>query len=56
MAKRLEDDDIVKEECRLLIVRELDNIKSKLDGLARKDLSSSLYYLQEGINRLFNAL
>ena len=48
--------DVTDEECRRLIVRELDDIKSKLDGLARKDLLSSLYFLQEGINRLCQSL
>ena len=56
IVKRLEDDDVVNEQCRVLIVRELDHIKSKLDGLARKDLLSSLCFLQEGINRLYNSL
>ena len=55
IAKRLEDDDVAKEQCRRLIVRELDDIKSKLDALARKDLSSSLCFLQEGINRLYDS-
>ena len=49
IAKRLRDSDVTDEACRRLIVRELDDIKSKLDGLARKDLLSSLYFLQEGI-------
>ena len=52
VATRLEDGDVTKERCWRLIVRELDHIKSKLDGLGRKDLSSSLLFLQEGINRL----
>ena len=56
VAKRLEDGDVTDEECRRLIVRELDDIKSKLDGLARKDLLSSLLFLQEGVNRLYQSL
>ena len=56
IAERLKDGDITDEECRRLFVRELDDIKSKLDGLARKDLQSSLLFLQEGINRLYISL
>ena len=56
IAERLKDGDVTDEECRRLIVRELDDIKSKLDGLARKDLLSSLCFLQEGINRLYQSL
>ena len=54
--QRLKDGDVTDEECRRLFVRELDDIKSKLDGLARKDLLSSLCFLQEGINGLYQSL
>ena len=56
IAERLKDGDITDEECRRLFVTELDDIKSKLDGLARKDLLSSLCFLQEGINGLYQSL
>jgi hypothetical protein len=56
IAERLKDGDVTDEECRRLIVRELDDIKSKLDGLARKDLLSSFCFLQEGVNRLYQSL
>ena len=56
VAKRFQDGDVTDEECRRLIVRELDDIKSKLDGLARKDLLSSVCFLQEGVNRLYESL
>ena len=56
IAERLKDGDVTDEECRRLIVRELDDIKSKLDGLARKDLLSSLCFLQEGVNGLYQSL
>ena len=56
IAERLKDGDVTDEECRRLIISELDDIKSKLDGLARKDLLSSLCFLQEGINRLYQSL
>ena len=56
IAERLKDGDITDEECRRLIVRELDDIKSKLDGLARSSLLSSLCFLQEGMNGLYQSL
>ncbi len=56
IAERLKDGDVTDEECRRLMVRELDDIKSKLDGLARKDLLSSLCFLQEGISGLYQSL
>jgi hypothetical protein len=56
IAERLKDGDVTDEEGRRLIVRELDDIKSKLDGLARKDLLSSLCFLQEGVNRLYQSI
>ena len=56
IAERLKDGDVTDEECRRLIIREFDDIKSKLDGLARKDLLSSFCFLQEGINRLDQSL
>ena len=56
IAERLKDGDATDEECRRLIVRELDDIKSKLDGLARKDLLSSLCFLKEGVNGLYQSL
>jgi hypothetical protein len=56
IAERLKDGDVTDEECRRLIVRELDDIKSKLDGLARSSLLSSLCFLQEGMNGLYQSL
>jgi hypothetical protein len=52
-AERLNEGDINDEKCRQIIVRELDNIKSKLDGLARKDLLASLSFFKEGVTRLY---
>ena len=39
--QKLKDGDVTEEKFRGLIVREIDDIKLKLDGLARKDLLSS---------------
>ena len=51
-ARRLSEGDLTDEKFRKLIVRELDDIKCKLEGLARKDLLSSLSFFKEGICRL----
>ena len=51
-AEKLKDGDFTDEKCRQLLVRELDDIKSRLDGLARKDLLSSISFLKEGVRLL----
>ena len=38
---------------RGLIIREIDEIKSKLDGLARQDLLASISLFKEGIEMLY---
>ena len=53
LANKFRSGDVTDEECRLLIIKEIDDIKYKLDGLTRKDLLSSVCFLQEGINRLY---
>lgn len=52
--KKLKEGDLTEEKCRQLIVRELDDIKSSLDGLSRKDLLSSVSSLKEGVSLLNN--
>ena len=49
LAKKLQEGDVTYEQFRNMIVRELDDIKSKLDGLARKDLLTSISFFKEGI-------
>ena len=51
-ARRLSEGDLTDEKLRKLIVRELDDIKCRLEGLARKDLLSSLSFFKEGMCRL----
>ena len=51
-ANKLKEGDVTDETFRQLIVRELDDMKTKLDGLARKDLLSSISFLKEGITFL----
>ena len=51
-AEKLQDGDLTDQKFRGWILRELDDIKSKLDGMARKELSSSISHLRQGIHRL----
>ena len=55
-AHRLDDGDINDSELRQIVVRELDEIKTKLDGLSRKDLLASLSSFKEGVSRLYISL
>ena len=45
VAAKLKDGDITDAKIREIVVRELDDIKTKLDGLSRKDLLSSYSFL-----------
>ena len=42
LAEKLNEGDVTDQKFRGLIVREIDEIKSKLDELARKDLLASI--------------
>ena len=53
-AAKLKEGDVTEQKFRVLIVRELDDIKSKLDGLARKDLLASISFFKEGIFLLYD--
>ena len=48
-AEKLEDGGLTDQKLRGLIVREFDEIKSKLDAISRKDLRTGISFLQEGI-------
>ncbi|KAL9983062.1 hypothetical protein ACROYT_G005189 [Oculina patagonica] len=52
-AAELKDGDVTDPKFRGLIVREIDNIKSKLDVLPRQDLLSSSCFFEEGIEFLY---
>ena len=52
-AEKLKDGDVTDQLFRGLIVREIDDIKSKLDGLSRKDLLASISFFEEGIELLY---
>ena len=53
-AEKLKDGDVMDQKFRGLIVREIDEIKSKLDGLSRKDLLASISFFEEGIELLYD--
>ena len=55
-AEKLQDGDVTDENIRKIVVRELKDIKTKLDGLMRKDLRSSCSSLEEGVDFLYVAL
>ena len=53
LAEKLNEGDVTDQKFRGLIVREIDEIKPKLDGLARKDLKTSISHFKEGIELLY---
>ena len=55
-AQRLSKGDIVDSELRQIVVRDLDDIKTKIDGLSAKDLKSSLSFFIEGVTWLHISL
>ena len=55
-AEKLQDGDVTDAKISQIVVRELDDIKKKLEGLSRKDLLSSCTLLQEGVNLLYLSL
>ena len=52
-AEKLKDGDVTDQKFRGLIVREIDDIKSQLKGLARKDLLASISFFKEGIELMY---
>ena len=52
-AEILKDGDVTDQKFRALIVREIDDIKSKLDALSRKDLEAGISFFEEGIELLY---
>lgn len=55
-AAKLKDGDVTYAKIREIVVRELSDIKTKLDGLSRKDLLSSYCFLKEGVDLLNDSL
>ena len=52
-AEKLKDGDVTDQKFRGLIVREIDDIKDKLDELSLKDLGASISSFKEGIVLLY---
>ena len=52
-AEILKDGDVTDQKFRSLIVREIDDVRSKLDALSRKDLEASISFFEEGIALLY---
>ena len=55
-ANSLKDGDVTDAKIREIVVRELNDIKTKLDCLSRKDLLSSYMFLKEGVQLLSHSL
>ena len=55
-AERLKEGDVTDQKFRGMIVREIDDIKSKLDGLSRKDLLAALDFFEAGLRYLYKAV
>ena len=53
LAEKLNEGDVTDQKFRGLIVREIDEIKWKLDRLSRKDLLASISLFKEGIEFLY---
>ena len=55
-AEKLKDGDTTHEKLRDVIIEDLDDIKTKIDALSRKDLRSSYCFFKEGVVTLNLAL
>ena len=55
-AEKLKEGDVTDKRLRDLIQREIDDIKSKLDGLARKDLLAAIDAFEAGVRYLYQAV
>ncbi|PFX22821.1 Tripartite motif-containing protein 3 [Stylophora pistillata] len=52
-AEKLKDGDVADQQFRGIIMREIDDMRFKLDGLSRKDLLASITNFREGIVLLY---
>ena len=51
--EKLNDGDVTDQQFNNLIAREINDIRSKIDGLARKDLAASFSFFKEGVECLY---
>lgn len=56
VAVKLKEGDVTDQKIRDLIVGDVEDIKSKLDGLSRQDLLAAVDFFETGIRYLFEAL
>lgn len=54
--EKLKDGDVTNEKLKNWIVDEIDNVNSKLDAMAKKDLGASISFFREGLVFLNNAM
>ena len=52
-AEKLKDGDITDQQFRGIIMREIDDLRSKLDGLSKKDLLASISFFRVGVELLY---
>ena len=55
-AEKLKEGDVTDQKIRDLIVGDVEDIKSKLEGLSRQDLLAAVDFFETGIRYLFEAL
>ena len=55
-AEKLKEGDVTDQKIRDFFEREIDGIKSKLDGLARKDLLAAIDAFEAGLEYLYHAI
>lgn len=55
-AAKLKDGDVTDAKIREVVVGKLNDIKTKVEGLSRKELLSSYRFLKEGVDLLFVAI
>ena len=55
-AERLKEGDVTDQKFRGVIVREIEEIKTKLDSLARKDLLAAIDAFEAGLKYLYQAI
>ena len=53
LAKELKDGDVTDQRFRDIIMREIDDTRSKLKRLSRRDLIASIYFFREGMELLY---
>ena len=53
LAKELKDGDLTDQRFRGIIMREIDDMRSKLNGLSKRDFLASISFFREGIELLY---